>query len=176
MPAELLTSGSFDDVEPLWEWRADRLTRSIAAAIAATSLLGIATVHDGRRNVAPTASRDVVVRQEVAARVVTRSVDPAPHAVVITSATGLEVRPVGEPSTAAARRVAQLVAHRVCRNLERPRFRRERGTADGRSASFVIARSSDTPRKSAGFVLDLTWRDGGYVARVSQAYGSCTGG
>ncbi|HVF20388.1 MAG TPA: hypothetical protein VNA14_09110 [Mycobacteriales bacterium] len=180
MRAEVLAHGRDLDDAPGWDWRDDRMSRALAGAIAVTTLLGVATVTDARRAVpaatSTSASASASTSRSVEARVVVRSVDPAPDAEVVISAAGIEVRPVGEPSTAAARRVAQLVANQVCRNIERPRFRRENGTADGRRASYVVGRSSDTPRKAAGFLLDLTWRDGGYVARVSQAYGGCAGG
>ncbi len=170
--AEVLVVGG-PDREPLpWTWRGDRLTRAVGAAVAISLLGGVLAVHDG--SVRPAPRRAQVA--EVARRVVVRVEDPAEFAEVRVAPEGLEVRPIDGPSIPAARRAAQLIAARQCRNLERPRYRREGGSPDGRTSSYVVARLTDTPRKSAGFMLDLVWHDGGYLARVSAAYGGCASG
>lgn len=143
-----------------WTWRRDRPSRVIGLAAAAVLLTGVSAVRSA----------------EPPPRVHAPAADPAAGAVLYPFPGGVEVRPVSGPSAAAARRVAQLIGVRQCRNMERPRYRQAAGGSDGRSASYIVGRASDTPRKSAGFLLDLRWRDGVYVARISGAYGGCANG
>ena len=173
MAGDLLVQGPDERVGTGITWRADRTTRALTVAIAASLAVGIGAA----RSIAPaavTAPPPVPVVQPL--RVAVRSVDPAAGARIGVVPGGMSLRPVDGPSTAAARRVAQIVTSRVCRNIERPRYRREAGTPDGRTSSYVVGRASDMPHKSAGFLLELTWDGAGYIAKVSGAYGGCDGG
>ncbi len=159
-----------EKLRPLWTLRRDRTTLGLAAAVAAL-LLGGASAAD-RPGPASSPTSRVAMRT------------PADLAISSATATvevdgAVVVAPVVRPNRRTARRAAELVTARQCRNIERARYRRIDPAADsedGRTATFVIGRASDTPRKSAGFVLRLAWREGEYVGQVSEAYGGCARG
>jgi len=152
-----------------WSLRRDRAVRLLGRAVLVLLISGGSAV------------RLVDLPQPRVAQAAARRSDPAtlrPTASVRPSG-DVVVAPVIRPSRQTARRAAELVAAQQCRNIKRPRYHRVDASADsddGRTATFVVGRASDTPRKSAGFVLRLAWREGEYVGRVSEAYGGCARG
>ena len=176
MTHEVIGHGRSDEELLPVTWRSDLVTRGLGLAVAASLVSGIAAVRSADPREPTPVAAAAAESIPSAVRVVVRVADPAAGARLYPTAEGIELRPLDGPSPAAARRTAQLVTNRVCRNIDRPRYRREGGSADGRTATFVVGRSSDTPRKQAGFVLRLQWRGDGYLAVVSGAYGGCASG
>ncbi|HVE62929.1 MAG TPA: hypothetical protein VNB94_03915 [Mycobacteriales bacterium] len=158
-----------------WTLRRDRLTTALAIGVVgvlvAAGTAAAQRASSGSATLAGPAGRS------------SEHQEPMRAAVSISSTGAVVVAPVVRPSGRTARRAAELVAVRQCRNIERPRYRRVDAAADsasaaeeGRTATFLVGRASDTPRKSAGFVLRLSWREGEYVGQISEAYGGCESG
>lgn len=172
MPPEVLSNGPTEGSAGEWRWtvRLTRAGRALAATAGVTALLGVTAVRapadDERAGSVATVARTTQRRMpDPATRDARAVVDPGGTVVVA---------PVSRPSVAAARRSAELVMRQQCTYIDRPRVRAdESGAADGTVARFVVTRSLETARKSAGFDLVLRWQNGSYVGAVTAAYGAC---